>query len=163
MSDQVIAVRAKASFAEIAAVMNRWPIASPPVIDTDGRVAGVVSQDDLLLKQTPPGHIPAGRRRRAERRKRAALTADRLMTSPAITITPDTPVRHAAQIMHRDRIHHLPVVDPVTGRLRGIVSRADLLAVYERPDEDIRREIFRDVVHEPSPSIPPPSPSPGGP
>ena len=38
------------------------------------------------------------------------------------------------------------VVDPATGRLTGIVTRADLLAVYERPDEDIRGEILHDII-----------------
>ncbi|GAA0344179.1 CBS domain-containing protein [Actinoallomurus spadix] len=149
MSDHVIAVREHATFAEIAAVMNRCRVASLPVIDTGNRVIGVVTEDDLLLRETPPGGALTGpRRRRAEHRKRTALTADRLMTAPAVTVTPDTPVRRAARLMHRHRIHHLPVVDPATGRLRGIVSRSDLLTVYERHDEDIHREITRDVIEE---------------
>ncbi len=49
---------------------------------------------------------------------------------------------------NRHRIHQLPVVDQGSGRLVGIVTRSDLLAVYERPDEDIRREVRYDVIQD---------------
>jgi hypothetical protein len=38
------------------------------------------------------------------------------------------------------------VVDAVTGRLTGVITRSDLLAVYERPDEDIRGEILHGII-----------------
>jgi len=43
-------------------------------------------------------------------------------------------------MMHFMRVKRLPVVNP-GGQLVGIVTRSDLLAVFDRPDEDIRREI----------------------
>lgn len=57
------------------------------------------------------------------------------MTSPAITVTAATAVCEAARQMRRYGVHQLPVVDAVTGRLTGMVTRSDLIAVYERPDE----------------------------
>src|SRR3569833_2508969 len=47
--------------------------------------------------------------------------------------------------MYRHRIHQLPVVDSDHRRI-GMATRSDLLAVYERPDEDIRREILHDTI-----------------
>jgi CBS-domain-containing membrane protein len=47
--------------------------------------------------------------------------------------------------MHTARVKRLPVVDE-TGQLLGIVSRADLLKVFTRPDEAIRSEIINDVI-----------------
>src|SRR3569833_3220429 len=47
--------------------------------------------------------------------------------------------------MYRHRIHQLPVVNSVH-RLFGLLSRSDLLAFYDRPDEDIRREILHDII-----------------
>lgn len=150
MSERVIAVRQEADFAEIAGVMRRFGIASLPVIDEDNRVIGLVSADDLLLKEAGRGRggVMAWRRRRAERRKIGAATARELMTTPAVSVTPATPAREAASLMYRRRIHQLPVVDPVTGRLRGIITRSDLLGVYERPDEEIRRDILTDVIED---------------
>ena len=46
------------------------------------------------------------------------------------------------------RVHQLPVVDVASGRLTGIVTRSDLLAVYERPAEDIRHEVLYDLIED---------------
>lgn len=151
MSERVIAVRQNAEFAQIVAAMRRFRIASLPVIDAEDRVVGLVSEDDILLKEADQDR---GRgflrrfRRRAGRPGQAGTTAAELMNSPAVTVTAATPAREAARAMYRHRIHQLPVVDPGSGRLTGIVTRSDLLAVYERPDEDIRREILYDIIED---------------
>lgn len=156
MRDQVLAVRERARYTEIASAMRRFRVSSVPVIDPQDRVIGMISDHDMLLGEYGGEEH---RRRPGERRRllarlrrhdgghegRAGLVATDLMTSPAVTVTAATPAREAARTMYRHRIHRLPVVDP-TGRLIGIVTRSDLLAVYERPDEDIRREIRYDVI-----------------
>ena len=55
------------------------------------------------------------------------------MTSPAITVTPETHCKDAAALLVRHRISALPVVDGA-GRLVGLVSEADLLPLEARPD-----------------------------
>jgi CBS-domain-containing membrane protein len=77
--------------------------------------------------------------------KAAGLTAEDLMTSPPVTIRPKDFVSHAARLMYARRVKRLPVVDD-DGRLVGIVSRADLLSVYGRPDDDIRHDIVEQVI-----------------
>lgn len=158
MQDQVVAVRERARYAEIASAMRRFRISSVPVIDAQDRVIGLISDHDLLpddrvreergrrVESLPEGLLARLRRRRGGREGRSGPLATDLMTSPAITVTGATPVREAARAMYRHRIHQLPVVDPASGRLTGIVTRSDLLAVYERPDEDIRREIRYDII-----------------
>ena len=54
------------------------------------------------------------------------------MSQPAITVSPDDTVRHAAWLMYDGRVRRLPVVDSAD-RLAGIVSRTDVLTVYSRP------------------------------
>jgi len=83
--------------------------------------------------------------RHRETVKAAALTAGGLMTRPAVTIGPDEPVTHAARLMYSKRVKRLPVTDE-DGKLIGIVSRADVLSVYSRPDADIRHEITEDLI-----------------
>src|SRR5262249_18463831 len=75
-----------------------------------------------------------------EASKITAVTAAQLMTSPAVTISPDTPIQVAARVMRDRRVKRLPVVG-ADGELMGIVSRADLLVVYGRPDADILAEV----------------------
>jgi predicted transcriptional regulator len=67
------------------------------------------------------------------------------MTHPAVTIGPDDLVRTAARLMQSRRVQRLPVVDR-DGRLEGIVSRSDVLSVFRRDDDEIRREITQDVI-----------------
>jgi CBS-domain-containing membrane protein len=71
--------------------------------------------------------------------------AGKLMTAPAVTVPPTATVTEAARRMHTARVKRLPVVDE-RGQLLGIVSRADLLKVFTRPDEAIRSEIINDVI-----------------
>jgi len=73
------------------------------------------------------------------------VTAEELMTCPAITVAPDTSLARAARIMTRTKVKRLPVVDE-DGVLKGIVSRSDLLKIFLRNDEDIAEEVRREVV-----------------
>jgi CBS domain-containing protein len=149
--DQVVAVRERARFSEIVAAMRRFHISALPVIDSEDRVIGLISNYDLLSGDEAHGLAKGGgllRRllRGAARSDVEGKFATELMTSPAVTVTATTSACEAARQMYRCGIHQLPVVDPATGRLTGIVTRSDLLAVYERADEDIRREILDDVI-----------------
>jgi CBS-domain-containing membrane protein len=152
MRHQAVAVREKARFVEIVSAMRRFHISSLPVIDAQDRVIGLISDHDVLLGDRP-GAPQDHRRGLLDRLRRhpagtpgAGRLATELMSAPAVTVTAATPAREAARAMYRHRIHQLPVVDATNGRLTGIVTRSDLLAVYERPDEDIRREILYDIV-----------------
>ncbi|XVQ15542.1 CBS domain-containing protein [Spirillospora sp. CA-255316] len=151
MTTDVVTVPETASFKEIVEVLHRNRMHAVPVLDAEGRVAGIVSAEDLLLKECDPTaaegeHLLATRRRHREWRKSAAATAAELMTAPVHTIGPHVTVRDAAQEMRRRRVGRLPVIDPDTGTLTGIVTRSDLLRVYERPDEEIRRDILAEIA-----------------
>jgi CBS-domain-containing membrane protein len=82
---------------------------------------------------------------RREQDKADGLTARDLMTHPAVTVTPDDSVEQAARLMYTLQVKRLPVIDH-GGRLVGIISRADVLAVYERPESEIRQEIIDNVI-----------------
>jgi CBS domain-containing protein len=137
-------------FREIVTQLAQHRVSAVPVLDAEGRVLGVVSEADLLLKQEHPDpkvDIPLiwSSRRRLERKKAAASVAGKLMTTPPVTVAPTITVTEAARRMHTAGVRRLPVVDEA-GRLAGIVSRADLLKVFTRPDEDVRREVLDDVI-----------------
>lgn len=148
MRNQVVAVRERARFGEIVAAMRRYRISSMPVIDAEDRVIGLISGYDLLGQETGDayGGLLGRLLWRCGRPDVRSKLATDLMSAPAVTVTAGTPAREAAREMYRCGVHQLPVVEPCTGRLTGIVTRSDLLAVYERPDEDIRREILHDII-----------------
>ncbi|MFD1542730.1 CBS domain-containing protein [Nonomuraea guangzhouensis] len=145
MRNVAIAVREDASFAEIVRTMRRYTLGAVSVIDTDGRPVGVVSEDDLLLKEMDPVRHSApifeSRKRREEHKRAAAVTASALMSTPAITVTPATPVRDAARLMHEKRIKQLPVIDAVTGRIAGTLHQSDVLRVFTRSAGELESDV----------------------
>jgi CBS domain-containing protein len=112
-------------------------------------LAGPATAGDAHKEEFPEGPDDRWRiehrRRRTARAKAAGDTAAELMTAPAVTVGPEASVAEAAKLLERHGIKRLPVVDEA-GRLVGIASRADLLKVFLRSDEDIRREIREDVL-----------------
>ena len=151
MSTLPVWVSETASFREIAARLRECRVSAFPVLDAHGKVTGVVSEADLLVKEAvlgEPGGIAgllAGLIHRAAQAKAAGVTAAELMTSPAMTIGPDDTVEHAARLMYDRKVKRLPVVDQ-GGRLVGIISRTDILAVFDRTDAEIREEIMTQVI-----------------
>lgn len=155
MTDHVVAVRRHASVKEMVARLREYRVSAFPVIDDDNIVVGLVSEGDLLTKEAlttgERGTLDAlsGLLHRKDQAKARAATAADLMTSPPVTIGPDAPVERAARLMYDRKLKRLPVVDG-GGRLLGIISRIDVLSVYSRPDEDIRRDvvaIISDMCH----------------
>ncbi|MBL1098818.1 CBS domain-containing protein [Streptomyces coffeae] len=148
MTHTVVAVGREAPFKEIVRTLEQWRVSALPVLEGEGRVVGVVSEADLLPKEefrdSDPARIPQ-LRDLPEVAKAGAVTAEELMTSPAITVRASATLAEAARIMTHKRVKRLPVVDE-EGRLEGIVSRADLLKVFLRPDEDIAEEVRNEVV-----------------
>ncbi|MGW3652579.1 CBS domain-containing protein [Streptomyces sp. NPDC000878] len=148
MTHTVAAVGRRAAFKEIVRLMQDWKVSALPVIEGEGRVVGVVSEADLLPKEEFRDSDPdryTQLRRLSDLEKAGAVTAEELMTSPALTVRPDATLAQAARTMARARVKRLPVVDAV-GLLEGVVSRADLLKVFLRTDEEIAEEVRREVV-----------------
>jgi CBS domain-containing protein len=151
MTTHVVAVRAGATFKEMAAKLHEERVSAFPVLDNGGIVIGVVSEGDMLPKEALDDKLPgmpgmiAGILHRKDQEKAEGITAADLMTAPAVTVAPDDTVEHAARLMYSRRVKRLPVTD-AAGHLVGIISRADVLSVFDRPDEEIRKEILNDVI-----------------
>ena len=148
MTTQVVAVRRGATFKEMAVTLRRHRVSAFPVVDENGKVIGVVSEADMLAKEALADHgLVDGMLHHREVHKAAGVTAGDLMTHPAVTVRPEDSVEHAARLMYSLGIKRLPVVDAGRG-LVGLISRTDLLAVYDRPDEEICAEIEGLILHE---------------
>jgi CBS domain-containing protein len=149
MTTNVVTVREDTEYKEIVVLLRRHRVSAFPVLDPAGRVVGVVSEADLLLKEAAPA-LPTGAVRLAwrlrERTKASGVTAADLMTAPAVTIGPDAAVMDAARLMRSRRVKRLPVVSENARILLGIISRVDVLSVFERSDEHIRNEIIKTVI-----------------
>jgi CBS domain-containing protein len=147
MTRRVVAATENAGFKQIVAMMRGNRVSALPVVDSQNRVIGVVSEADLLLKQAAASPQRASWRwllPSTERKAEAVLAKD-LMTRPAVTIGRDATMSEAAALMSARRVKRLPVVD-CTGHLVGVISRVDVLSVFGREDSEIRGEIVHGVI-----------------
>ncbi|MCX5009133.1 CBS domain-containing protein [Streptomyces sp. NBC_00638] len=148
MTGAVVAVGRKAQFKDIVERMEQWQVSALPMLEGDGRVIGLVSEADLLLKEefrdSDPDRLTQ-MRRLADLAKAGAVSAEELMSTPAVTVHADATLAEAARIMALRRVKRLPVVN-AEGVLEGVVSRGDLLKVFLRPDNELADEIQHGVL-----------------
>ena len=151
MTRDVVTIGPETPLRDVARILVERGISGVPVCDAERRVLGVVSEGDILYKEHDPaqprrgplGWLAYGATTRGLA-KAAARTAGEAMTAPAITVSRHRPVSEAARLMTEHRVNRLPVVKG--DALVGIVTRADLVRAFTRPDADIAQEIRRDVV-----------------
>lgn len=143
MTTDVVTVRPDASYREMASMLRAHRVSGFPVIDEKGIVVGIVSESDLLSEQAEEDR-PGWRLHRKHMPARE-LTASDVMTRRVVTTSPHELVSSVARLMSSRKLRRLPVVYS-QGRLAGIVTRSDVLSVFSRPDEEIRREVTQDVI-----------------
>lgn len=137
MTKDVVAISPDTPVREIARLMWEHAISGLPVLDEAGRVIGIITEFDLIAREASfnvPLYVPfldaffkiPGTGDEAQLRKILATRASEIMSSPAVTITPDERIEALATLMYRRRVNPVPVVDE-NQKLVGIVSRSDLI------------------------------------
>ncbi|GAA4947526.1 CBS domain-containing protein [Streptomonospora halophila] len=164
MTTGVASVTENTGYKEIVQALLEQGVSALPVVDADGGILGVVSEEDLLHKEEfkdtdhDSNYWPPLRARLRSRltgagvlveradEKAVATTAGQLMTHPAITTRPDAAVVEAARLMERRGVKRLPVVD-AAGALVGMISRRDLLRVFLQNDDTIAAAVQEEIDH----------------
>jgi CBS domain-containing protein len=151
MTTEVATVRSETTLKVAAEILVRRRISGLPVVDAERHVIGVLSEGDILFKETGEAEPKSMLERwllfplPAVPSKLEARTAGEAMSAPAVTIGPKQQLTDAANTMIDERVNRLPVVDDA-GKLIGIVTRADLVRAFVRSDEEITKEIREDVI-----------------
>jgi hypothetical protein len=124
-------------------------VSALPVLDVDRVIIGIVSESDLLLREELEllDPAPASARDAVPGKVTRGETAGEVMTSPAVTIEPESSLLDAVHRMHENGVARLPVVDP-EGHVVGIVSRVDLLGAFLLGDEEIAEGVRRALAAE---------------
>ena len=132
MTRDVITVTPATPIHEAASLMVEHRVSGLPVIDAEGRLVGIISDGDLIVRQgrrkeTPWWHLffTNGEQIAREYQRAVGTTVGEVMTKPVVTISPVWGIEVAASIMDSRNIRRLPVV--LDGQLVGIVSRADII------------------------------------
>lgn len=133
---------------DAARLMVQAKVSGLPVV-RDGELVGIVTEGDFLRQEANRdqpyrfslldalfGDDPA---------PPIVETVGEVMSEQVLTVSPDTGLSEAARIMANRRVKRLPVVDD-DGRLIGIISRADVVNAFTKPDEVIEDEIREDIV-----------------
>lgn len=143
MTKSVITISGDTPLKEAAVVMGRNRISGLPVMDGD-ELVGIITESDFVTRLAEDG---GGLLDALLGRKQADIggSVAEAMTREPLTIGPDESVSAAARVMSEHRVKRLPVVDG-SGRLVGLVSRADLMSVFARPDDRIESDILNEGV-----------------
>jgi CBS domain-containing protein len=151
MTRDVVTLAPETSVRDAARALVTHRISAAPVVDADGRLVGIVSEGDLMLRADPEADRPRSwwlslltsseDAAAAFVKSHARRVAD-VMTRDLVTVEEDTPLAEVARTLEERHIKRVPVVRG--GRLVGIVARADLV---------------RAVASAPEPVWPMPSPS----
>ena len=151
MTTDVVSAKRGTPVNELAKLMGARDISGVPVLDDDGSVVGIVTELDMIVRNTrldmprfiqilDLGRIPLERRSDYEHRMQHMLgtRAEDLMSEEVVTVGPDDSVEDLAELMVKRRVNPVPVVE--NGKLVGIVSRADIIdmmaAEMEEPPGD---------------------------
>jgi CBS domain-containing protein len=139
MTTDVVSFRPQDQVRDAVATLVEREIGGAPVVDDQGRVVGMLSDDDLIVQRCQLhlptvfallGEVavwpPSVRHFEGELRRAMGLTVADVMTSKAVTCAPDDTVEVAATLLHARHLRRLPVVSP-DGHLVGIVARGDIM------------------------------------
>lgn len=148
MTSEVSTISADAPLKEAAMIMVNGGISGLPVVDDERRVIGIITEADFVSAEAERSW---GRQRRrllanlfGEAKKTAASQVSDVMSRNPHTIDRGSSVTEAARRMTELGVKRLPVVTP-DGMLEGIVSRADVMGAFARPDEELKHEIETEV------------------
>jgi CBS domain-containing protein len=142
MSTNLVVVPPETPVAAVAELLASRGISAVPVVGTDGKPLGIVTEGDLIrrLADKPPGPLtwfldlfrnPTPLARRYA--KAHGATAREVMSAELVAVEEATPVDEVAQLMEKHAIRRVPVLRE--GRMVGLVSRADLLRALLRPQQ----------------------------
>ncbi|MDA8137356.1 MAG: DUF190 domain-containing protein [Desulfobacteraceae bacterium] len=141
------------SLSEAARLLLSSIFTGLPVVDSNGRPVGVLTQGDLIRKGRMPLRLGLlaesdQDRLQAVLAQLAGRRADEAMSAPAITVGIDQPLAEAVDLMLERQVKRLPVVDE-QGRLKGMLSRLDIFraVMREAPDWNSFRARQIEVSH----------------
>ena len=137
MTSDVITVEMTTTVKELAEILWKNRISGAPVLDDDGKVISVVTENDLI-DQSKKVHIPtmislldsvifleSSKKTEAEIKKMAGNTVQDICSKELVSVSEDTGLDQIATIMAEKKVHTLPVIQD--GRLAGVIGKSDII------------------------------------
>jgi CBS domain-containing protein len=161
MTAPAITVTRDTPVEQIARLLLERRISAVPVVETDGRLIGIVSEGDLMRRPESGGErrpswwldlLSSPDDRAHDYSKAHGRLAGDVMTQNVASVDEDTPLERIAEMLEKRRIKRVPVVR--SGKVVGIVSRANLLhGLAVRPsappapvaESDLRKRVLAEL------------------
>lgn len=136
MTQDVITTKLETTVGQLARLLMDNKISGTPVVDGEGRIVGIVTENDLIRKNKRL-HIPTvirlfdayvmvgSKSMEKEIKDITAITVGEIYTEDVVSIEEETTLEEIATIMAEDHIHLLPVLKE--GKVVGIVGKADMV------------------------------------
>ena len=137
MTSDVITVQMTTTVKELAEILWKNRISGAPVLDDDGKVISVVTENDLI-DQSKKVHIPtmislldsvifleSSKKTEAEIKKMAGNTVQDICSKELVSVSEETRLDHIATIMAEKKVHTLPVIQD--NRLTGVIGKSDII------------------------------------
>lgn len=139
MTKNVISVKAEDRILDVLNLLFKMKMSGFPVIDAQGRLAGMVTEKNILSYILPSYIGTVGRfiyeeNPKSTKKKFAELSGmsvGQFMRSDVISTTGDITLCEVARIMLTQKIRRIPVIDD-SGMLIGIIARGDILQSMAR-------------------------------
>ncbi len=138
MVKEVITIQKDASVEELSELLIKNKISGVPVIDSDGKLVGIATEGDLIIKDSDL-HFPryfklldsiiyleSLNKFKKSLKKFLGTKVEDVMTAKTKTVKEDSTVGDAANMMIKYNINRVPVLDS-KDELAGIVTRADIV------------------------------------
>ena len=124
MTGNPIALGPDETIADAYQKMQTYHIRHLPVVDSQGNIAGIFTQEDLQ-RACPARETEDGRY--YDKRELELLSLRHFMSSSVTTLTPENTLKDASEIMIRNKYGCIPIVASGSKKLIGIVSYIDIL------------------------------------
>ena len=137
MTKEVLTVSPRTRVNDLAHLLTSRNINGAPVVDDDGELIGVVTENDLVF-QKKKVHIPtvinildsfiyleSHKRMKEEMAKITGVTVESIYSKDVKTVGPETPIDEIATLMVEENIHTIPVMDD--GVLVGVIGKKDII------------------------------------
>ena len=137
MNSPAVTVAPRTSVKEGLRMLDRYRVTSLPVVGSDGHLLGIVSEADLLHEvvrhDARTSMIPH------DQTQQPARCVEEVMSTLSMTVSPDSDLSDAVELMTGTAVKSLPVVE--RGRVVGVISRSDIVHLLARSDDQICAEI----------------------
>lgn len=137
MNKNVITIQEASTIEEVASILTSNNISGAPVVNSEGKLVGIVTEGDLLHRETNPRtpgylnilgaliYIGGVEKYKEDFKKLAAARASQIMTTNVISVNGDAKLEQVAALMVEHSVKRVPVVENDT--ILGIISRADIV------------------------------------